>query len=156
MSRTLIRSDDGPPKDPSNPVPTPLVSLSAFELLLIELVPQAQRIASQLHARDTALAARTSNAALFAPRRTNARRSVAVAAATATGPADNEKSEGKPSAAPGSAATTAPAGRTDGGAGEDDEEDDEEAGAAREAVFHRLDGQGYRVGQMLAERYVFT
>ncbi|KAF2151137.1 trafficking protein particle complex subunit 6A [Myriangium duriaei CBS 260.36] len=118
---------------PDAPSTDSQLSASAFDHLLIELVPLSYRIVSQLSARDSALASQTSNLSLFSPRRHASRRT-----------APSTTSDAKPGPSSTIATTTAPA------ATEADEDEDD---TAREAVFHRLDGQGYRVGQALAERF---
>ncbi|EGP85048.1 uncharacterized protein MYCGRDRAFT_101009 [Zymoseptoria tritici IPO323] len=90
----------------------PKVNASCLDFLLIELVPLAQRITDQLHAREQAL--------IDDFRRKGAR-------AAGTKPGSTQTATGPvPSAL-----------------------DDE----TREAMFWRLDGLGYRVGQGLVERF---
>ena len=119
----------------------PKFNAAALDFLLIELVPLAQRITAQVQARDQALVDEYKRSKIFSQQadgrganpQTN-RDSVAPPASTVT---DGSL---KDSTAASSAAST-----TSLGFPPADEE-------AREAIFWRLDGQGYRVGQGLVER----
>jgi hypothetical protein len=116
----------------SNPLPHPipdtpttsytdptfsLLNTSCLDLLLIELVPMAYRITSDLAAREEAWTHGGSS--------TKNNRLSGDASSTAVGPVG------------GNATATV---------------DEEEA---REAVFHRLENLGYRVGLGIVERYVY-
>ncbi|KXT15606.1 hypothetical protein AC579_5862 [Pseudocercospora musae] len=113
----------------------PKLNVSCLDFLLIELVPLAQRITDQLHAREQALMEEFRKSKIFN--------------------SDDEKQDtsdmAKPNPAPtasvtGTAgvepSTILPAGTTGGYMDEE----------TREAVFWRLDDLGYRVGQGLVER----
>lgn len=118
----------------AQPEPTtlsdPTVSASCLDFLLIELVPLAQRIADQLHTRDQALRDEYKRSQIFHDQPGGVS-STAENAAAAAAKADVASVGGAP---------------TDNtAAGGVDEE-------TRDAVFWRLDGLGYRVGQGLVER----
>jgi hypothetical protein len=145
----------------------PTVASSCLDFLLIELVPLAQRITDQLHARDQTLRAEYARSQIFhdqPPATSTTSTTASTTANTNTGAtltAGGEGSahgredggEGKDSAAPASTLTDVSSvgggAMTDttalGGAGGLDDE-------TRDAVFWRLDGMGYRVGQGLVER----
>ena len=143
----------------------PTVASSCLDFLLIELVPLAQRITDQLHARDQTLRAEYARSQIFHDQppavssTTTSATSTANAGATLTAGGEGnahgreDGTEGKDSAAPASTLTDASSvgggAMTDttamGGAGGLDDE-------TRDAVFWRLDGMGYRVGQGLVER----
>lgn len=117
---------------PSDPNPSdPKVASSALDFLLIELVPLAQRMATELHARDTALLSASLD-------RTLALNDSTSTTTAATGP--DKRSSVRSTAVTGT-----------GKDGEDEEEDEERRG---EDVLFRLDALGYRVGQGLVERYI--
>lgn len=128
-----------PPYNASDASATFLNS-SCLDFLLIEIVPMAYRVANDLEAA----------AAETAPvRATGAARQGAAAPGTETSAA------GAPSisatGAAGSVAATAGAGSiASGAAGTNRLLDEEEE---RDAVFFRLEGLGYRVGQGLVERF---
>lgn len=129
---------------PSPTLPTdPTVSASCLDFLLIELVPLAQRITDQLHARDQALREEYKRSQIFHERpapSTSSAEEAAAAAAAGGGEAGN-----KSSAAITDIASVGGAPTDNTAAGGVDEE-------TRDAVFWRLDGLGYRVGQGLVER----
>ncbi|KAF2733513.1 transport protein particle component [Polyplosphaeria fusca] len=111
------------PTDPSQNLPyadptSTLVSASALDFLLIELVPMAYRISADLAAREEDWMRGSSSK-----------------------PRSSEDD---------SASATGTIGRTIGDAGGGGTVDEEEA---REAVFHRLETLGYRVGLGVAERF---
>jgi len=116
----------------------PTVAASCLDFLLIELVPLAQRIADQLAARDAALREEYKRSQIFHDQ----------PPPTSSG-ADAEDGNGD-----GAVKTStftdvgsvggAPTDNTTAAGGVDDE--------TRDAVFWRLDGLGYRVGQGLVER----
>lgn len=117
---------------PSPPAqPDPLLAASTLDFLLIELVPLAQRIAEQHAARDRAHREDYARSQIFHDQPVQT-----PAAAAASKPAADALSVG---GAPTDNTTAA------GGAGDVEEEN-------RDAVFWRLDGMGYRVGQGLVER----
>ncbi|PVI02707.1 transport protein particle component [Periconia macrospinosa] len=123
----------------SNPTPTDgaalmdptatLVSLSSLDLLLIELVPMAYRISADLATREEDwLDTDTSSTAK-------------PSTGGAGSQVDNETSSTIGASGAGGPGTTA------GGTAPVDEEE------AREAVFHRLESLGYRVGLGIVERF---
>lgn len=105
----------------------PKLAASCFDFLLIELVPMAYRVAAELAARDQALLSQHGhgNGQLFASSKTTARDRTSLISSSADG--------------------TGIGART-GTEGEVDEDE------TSEAVFHKLDALGYRVGQGLIER----
>ena len=119
----------------------PKVAASALDFLLIELVPLAQRITEQLHAREQALIDEYKRSRLF------------------NQPASKSKANAGGGAGGGETGVTV----TDGSV-KDSTTGTVGAGTitslgfpamdegTREGVFWRLDGMGYRVGQGLAER----
>lgn len=126
----------------------PKVNVSCLDFLLIELVPLAQRITDQLHAREQALIDDFKKSKIFNGNNTNTNQD-------ATANKDNKAN--RESGAPTVTVTT------DGGSSSDgvaDRNSVSNAGgppssisdASREALFWRLDGLGYRVGQGLVER----
>ena len=143
-------------KAPSRPEAAPsdpLLAVSCLDFLLIELVPLAERIAEQIHAREQAMRDGYKRSKLFDRSSGgddgNKRNSVVSTrsgkvsthtAPTATATADVASSARD--SISGTAGETTTAGMV--------EEDDE----SREALFWRLDQMGYRVGQGLAERWV--
>lgn len=119
----------------------PTVAASCLDFLLIELVPLAQRITDQLHARDQALREEYKRSQIFHDQ---------PPSSTDNKDATEEGRDGEGRVK--SAAFTdvgsmggAPTDNTNTAAGGVDDE-------TRDAVFWRLDGLGYRVGQGLAER----
>ncbi|SMQ53451.1 unnamed protein product [Zymoseptoria tritici ST99CH_3D7] len=136
----------------------PKVNASCLDFLLIELVPLAQRITDQLHAREQALIDDFRRSKIFngskahdASISTSTTGAGAAAATkpgatqTATGPVitvtDNTSSVGRDEEA--GSIGAASLGQVPSAL------DDE----TREAMFWRLDGLGYRVGQGLVERF---
>lgn len=124
------------------------LAASCFDFLLIELVPLAYRMVADLHAKEEEL--------LRQSRRTLDQHT-SFSSTTGGGGArkslpdrtsQSQRSEGAAS----SSADKAVAGSIPGtemlGAGEGAQDDEE----TREAVFWRLEGLGYRVGQGLVER----
>ena len=110
------------PTDPSQPAPyndptATFVNISTLDFLLIELVPMAYRIATDLAAREEEWI-----------------RNSGSGASAKGGVSDDASTSG------------VQAGTGVGGTHMDEEE-------AREAVFHRLEALGYRVGLGVAERY---
>jgi hypothetical protein len=160
--------------DPQAAAPTdPTVASSCLDFLLIELVPLAQRITDQLHARDQTLRAEYARSQIFHDQpppaastlasTTNTSTATTAAGAGATLSAGGEGNahgredgtEGKDSTGPAPASTLTDVSSVGGGAMTDTTAlggagglDDE----TRDAVFWRLDGMGYRVGQGLVER----
>jgi trafficking protein particle complex subunit 6 len=118
------------------------LSSSALDFLLIELVPLAYRVTSTTAPESSSSAAAgANNVQSLAP----ADRS-SVASPPSAEAADNASTIG---ASQGAARSTLggadTAGTTTAGAGVDEEE-------TQDAVHHRLDAAGYRVGQGLVER----
>lgn len=139
----------------SRPAPTdttispsdPTLAASCLDFLLIELVPLAQRITDQLAARDAALREEYKRSQIFHDQPPPPS-SAAAGTGSGSGSGDGGAGEVK------TAATTftdvgsvggAPTDNTTTAAGGVDDE-------TRDAVFWRLDGLGYRVGQGLVER----
>lgn len=133
----------------------PKLSVSCLDFLLIELVPLAQRITEQLHAREQALINEFKNSKIFNSSKDTpsqppkAQRDSNAPTITVTDGASTVKD----GAEVGSVTGTLGAGSSTGVGGASGTTtgsvmDDE----TREAVFWRLDGLGYRVGQGLVER----
>ena len=120
----------------------PKVNASALDFLLIELVPLAQRITEQILAREQALIDEYKRSKIF---NTSAKTN-----STTNGIAQPSRDGAPPTTVTDGSVQDS----TTGSAGEgitslgfhavDDE--------AREGMFWRLDGLGYRVGQGLVER----
>ncbi|KAF7191806.1 Trafficking protein particle complex subunit 6B [Pseudocercospora fuligena] len=124
-------SKQAPSQISEDDILNPKLNVSCLDFLLIELVPLAQRITDQLHAREQALIEEFRQSKIF----------------------NNNDAESKDTTNP----TTAPIASVAGTAGVETTTTvpgggymDEET---REAVFWRLDGLGYRVGQGLVERF---
>ncbi|KAI4841869.1 transport protein particle component [Aureobasidium sp. EXF-8845] len=118
----------------------PKVAASTLDFLLIELVPLAQRIATDLHARDTAL--------LSSSLERNATLNTSTLASSTTQqqalPLQPNRSSLK--------TTTATAPSTSTPLNDDDDTDPELSTAIQESVHYRLDALGYRVGLGLVEK----
>lgn len=149
---------------PEDDIINPKLNVSCLDFLLIELVPLAQRITDQLHAREQALieefrkskilnnasASTTPAAAAAAPASSSAthqqqgqqQQQLLTPAASTTTPAAAAIEKSAPATTTTSIATGAANTTTS-------HMDNDET---REAVFWRLDGLGYRVGQGLVER----
>ena len=141
QQRTMSRPA---PTDTTISTSDPTLAASCLDFLLIELVPLAQRITDQLAARDAALREEYKRSQIFHDQPPPPSSAVASGAAGD----DHGGAEVK------TAATTftdvgsvggAPTDNTTTAAGGVDDE-------TRDAVFWRLDGLGYRVGQGLVER----
>lgn len=143
-------SRPGPGTDNTISPSDPTLAASCLDFLLIELVPLAQRITDQLAARDAALREEYKRSQIFHDQ--------PPPPSTATGSGSGGDGSGD---AGGAEVKTAATTFTDvgsvGGAPTDNTTmsttaaggvDDE----TRDAVFWRLDGLGYRVGQGLVER----
>jgi hypothetical protein len=126
-----------PPDQTLSPT-DPTVAASCLDFLLIELVPLAERITSQLHARDAALREEYKRSQIFHDQPPPA----------AVGGEDGSAAVNSASAVIMDGASSVGGAATDNstamGGGVDEE--------TRDAVFWRLDGLGYRVGQGLVER----
>lgn len=131
---------------PTDPTPSdPKVAAATLDFLLIELVPLAQRMAVELHARDTALLAASMDRNLAL----NTSTSGGALGLTSSGLTSSSAAEKRQSVK--SMGTN-----TAGGAGTNkDVEDEDEDEERSEDVMWRLDALGYRVGQGLVERYAF-
>ncbi|CZT21329.1 related to TRS33-TRAPP subunit of 33 kDa involved in targeting and fusion of ER to golgi transp [Ramularia collo-cygni] len=148
-------SNKAAPQPDNDDLTNPKVAVSCLDFLLIELVPLAQRITDQLHAREQALLDDFSRSKIFNHGKANDTSTIAVTGKPA--PRDSNVpaitvTEGNASSVKGSeVSTTVGDGRSSvGGPGNAPTGMDE---ATREAMFWRLDGLGYRVGQGLAERF---
>lgn len=135
MSRPASTTAPQPDQDDAL---NPKVAVSCLDFLLIELVPLAQRIADQLHAREQGLINDFKNSKIFSQTSKHntsaANRDSGAPTATVT---DNTTTGGD-------GTTTTATGTSQEGVMDDE---------MREAVFWRLDSLGYRVGQGLVERF---
>lgn len=129
-----------PTADPAGPH----VSSSCFELLLIELVPLAYRLASEQASRDAAADANGWGSSPEKPGSGSGKKTSGHAASASVGAATTAGVKGTGSA------VTGTTGLGVGGIGGAVEGMDEEE--TREAVFWRLDALGYRVGLGLVDR----
>lgn len=149
---------------PEDDIINPKLNVSCLDFLLIELVPLAQRITDQLHAREQALieefrkskilnnasASTTSAAAAAAPASSSAthqqqqQQQLLTPAASTTTPAAAVIEKSAPATTTTTTSIATGAANTTTSHMDNDE--------TREAVFWRLDGLGYRVGQGLVER----
>lgn len=147
---------------PEDDIINPKLNVSCLDFLLIELVPLAQRITDQLHAREQALveefrkskilnnasASTTPAAAAAAPASSSAthqqqQQQLLTPAAPTTTPAAASIEKSAPATTTTTSIATGAANTTTSHMDNDE---------TREAVFWRLDGLGYRVGQGLVER----
>lgn len=134
-----------PPYNASDPSAT-FLSSSCLDFLLIELVPMAYRVTNELEAAAVARAPPASSSAQQQQHQLHTGADPRSPPGTGGGGADGA---GDASVAGTGAGTVTTAGAVGvGGARKMDEEEE------REAVFFRLEMQGYRVGQGLVERYV--
>lgn len=144
----------------SRPTPTdqtlspsdPTLAASCLDFLLIELVPLAQRITDQLAARDAALREEYKRSQIFHDQPPPP--STATTGGSSSGNDGESDRNGNNGVEVKTTTTTftdvgsvggAPTDNTTTAAGGVDDE-------TRDAVFWRLDGLGYRVGQGLVER----
>lgn len=118
----------------------PTVAASCLDFLLIELVPLAQRITDQLHARDQALREEYKRSQIFHDQPPSSTGDTA-----GEGSGDGESRVKSAAFTDVGSVGGAPTDNTNTAAGGVDDE-------TRDAVFWRLDGLGYRVGQGLVER----
>lgn len=155
---------------PEDDIINPKLNVSCLDFLLIELVPLAQRITDQLHAREQALIEEFRKSKILnnaSASTTPAAAAAAPASSSATHPQQQQGQQQQlltpaaPSTNTAAAAATiersAPATTTTttisiatGAANTTTSHMDNDE--TREAVFWRLDGLGYRVGQGLVER----
>lgn len=141
---TIAMSKVPPSQADTEDLNNPKLNVSCLDFLLIELVPLAQRITDQLHAREQALVDEFKRSKIFhkdavvantpkgQERESNAPTVTVTDGTSASSVKDSSTADGMRSTALGAATVM----------------DDE----TREAVFWRLDGLGYRVGQGLVER----
>lgn len=149
---------------PEDDIINPKLNVSCLDFLLIELVPLAQRITDQLHAREQALIEEFRKSKILnnaSASTTPAAGAAAPASSSATHQQQGQQqllTPAAPSTNTAAAAATiersAPATTTTsiatGAANTTTSHMDNDE--TREAVFWRLDGLGYRVGQGLVER----
>ncbi|KAI5365185.1 Putative transport protein particle (TRAPP) component [Septoria linicola] len=143
-------SRQNPSGIPEDDIINPKLNVSCLDFLLIELVPLAQRITDQLHARDQALIEEFRRSKIFNSSNTSSSNNDAAPSTTNLGAAQPTPAVATTgSTGKGAATETTSAVGTSviGGAPRLDNEE------TREAVFWRLDGLGYRVGQGLVERF---
>lgn len=119
------------------------LAASCFDFLLIELVPLAYRMVADLHAKEEALLQQSRQTH---DQHTSLSSTPSMRKSLPDRTSQSQKSEGAASSSADKAVVGSLAG-TEMPAGTHD--DDEET---REAVFWRLEGLGYRVGQGLVER----
>ena len=117
---------------PEDDIINPKLNVSCLDFLLIELVPLAQRITDQLHAREQALIEEFRRSKIL----NNSENASSTIQPTPVAPATGTSA----------AATSATGAVTNTTATHVDNDE------TREALFWRLDGLGYRVGQGLVER----
>ena len=115
----------------------PTVAASCLDFLLIELVPLAQRITDQLAARDAALREEYKRSQIFHDQ-------PPPSSSNTAGAEDGDGTVKTATFTDVGSVGGAPTDNTTAAGGVDDE--------TRDAVFWRLDGLGYRVGQGLVER----
>lgn len=151
---------------PEDDIINPKLNVSCLDFLLIELVPLAQRITDQLHAREQALieefrkskilnnasASTTSAAAAAAPASSSAthQQQGQQQLLTPAAPSTNTAAAAATIERSAPATTTTTTSIATGAANTTTSHMDNDE--TREAVFWRLDGLGYRVGQGLVER----
>lgn len=131
---------------PEDDILNPKVNVSCLDFLLIELVPLAQRITDQLHAREQALIDEFRRSKIFNGDGTaepTSTRDSSAPAVTDTATESKAQAAGSVTGTVGGDVTSPGSTAAAGGYMDD---------ATKEAVFWRLDGLGYRVGQGLAER----
>ncbi|KAK5134932.1 hypothetical protein LTR08_006023 [Meristemomyces frigidus] len=128
------------PPPPDDDAQNPKVAASALDFLLIELVPLAQRLTEQLHAREQALIDAHKRSRIF--NRAGSRGAGKTLGLVGSG---GDGGDGRGVTVTEDAAEGA-AGVTSLGFPVMEER-------TREGVFVRLEGMGYRVGQGLVERF---
>jgi hypothetical protein len=132
----MAQANPSAPNETSQPYVDPtfsLINTSCLDLLLIELVPMAYRITADLAAREEEWIHGSSASPAARPKRLSGSTSNDAASTVAGGTTRGGGTD---------------AGGHAGGAATVDEEE------SREAVFHRLEALGYRVGLGVVERYV--
>ncbi|GIZ47145.1 hypothetical protein CKM354_001024500 [Cercospora kikuchii] len=166
---------------PEDDIINPKLNVSCLDFLLIELVPLAQRITDQLHAREQALIEEFRRSKIFNNSSSNG------SSTTPSAITQQSQSQSQPT---GSLPTVPEITTTSNGAGSGKKTSSEagaeastttttttatgtaatsvistsniggapllESSSTREAVFWRLDNLGYRVGQGLVERFSHT
>jgi hypothetical protein len=128
-----------PNTDPSSS--DPKVAASTLDFLLIELVPLAQRIATDLHARDTAL--------LSSSLERNATLNTSTSPSSTTQQAPSPQQQLNRQSLK-TTTTTAPSTSTP--LNDPDDPDPEDSTTIQESIHYRLDALGYRVGLGLVEK----
>lgn len=152
---------------PEDDIINPKLNVSCLDFLLIELVPLAQRITDQLHAREQALIEEFRKSKILnnaSASTTPAAAAAAPASSSATHPQQQQGQQQQLLTPAASTTNTAAAASIERSAPATTTTTSIATGAAntttshmdndetREAVFWRLDGLGYRVGQGLVER----
>lgn len=127
-----------PPAEQATDPNSQYVSASAFDLLLIEIVPMAYRLAAELEAREAEFLPPDQTATTTKNKRISGGASATGTAGTAGGTAGGGTTGG----------TATGTGLEGGPVGEAEDEE------RREAVYQRLDKLGYRVGLGIVEKYV--
>lgn len=138
------------PALPDDDALNPKVAVSCLDFLLIELVPVAQRVAEQLHAREQALLDEYQKSKIFNKRASGATGAAGgngAAVGVGSGSVRDSTTTAVSSLSGATLTTTGGPGIGSGGHGSGGMSDE-----IREAVFWRLDNLGYRVGQGLVER----
>jgi len=132
--------------DPSNPK----VAASALDFLLIELVPLAQRITEQLHAREQVLRDEYKRSRLFT--KTSNPTTTQLSTRSRVGGGDEESGVTVTDGSVKDSSVAVGGGGGGGTGGITSLGFPSMSETTREAVLWRLDGLGYRVGQGLVER----
>ncbi|KAI4745912.1 transport protein particle component [Aureobasidium sp. EXF-12298] len=135
----------------------PKVAASAFDFLLIELVPLAHRIAADLHARDTALLSSSLERNATLNTSTTASSSTHASSATATDKRQSLKSTDAATGQGGALSTTTTTALTTTLPLLNDDDpsdlyDEDLQDSLQESILYRLDSLGYRVGLGLVEK----
>lgn len=149
---------------PEDDIINPKLNVSCLDFLLIELVPLAQRITDQLHAREQALIEEFRKSKILNNASASTTPAAAAAAPASSSATHQQQGQGQQQQLLTPASTTTPAAATIERSAPATTTTSIATGAAntttshmdndetREAVFWRLDGLGYRVGQGLVER----
>ncbi|KAF2750288.1 transport protein particle component [Sporormia fimetaria CBS 119925] len=132
------QTDPSTSPTPTDPTAT-LVALSSLDFLLIELVPMAYRITQDLALRDEEWSSGSTQTARRDVEGSSSVSGIAVSGGSVSGTSTSLTSGGANTATGGLTATATATATVD----------EEEA---REAVFHRLESLGYRVGLGIVER----
>ena len=138
MSKSALEEDDRQ---------NPKLAASCLDFLLIELVPMAYRIATDLHLREEALmAAQLESQNINTDNSTSQQQQPRKTLPDRTSQISNSAEAGTTSTKNGGGGKTTTTDQDGGATGSIDDEE------TRDAVFYKLDALGYRVGQGLAER----